>query len=408
MFPTDPEGMPRCGRVQPTGRTASAHAIARGMPARHRAAPAAALLLLLAGCSATPKAINPVSWWHGLEGGEIAQDRPPPPQANAPYPHIAAAPARPAGMPDWEWHDLQTTLAAQGAAANKYAAQNPIPTLPPVPGQTPASAAAAPAPAPAPAPAKPAATPAAAAPSSADQDAIRRLAAAQGPVGSAASAPPPETIAAATAAASTAVPASGSAVTLDSSSAAAGSKGPAEVPVNASGQAETQYKVFDPNNGLSVPGALSPVAQPDEAQPPPVPTSVPAPARVPGFAIPALPSTYVPPKAVPQPAPYVAPAPLPDVPPIPVVFAPGSAILSPPMQHALRNFAQARQGNRIAITGFGSAAADQVDVQAAAMPLALERARAITVQLMVDGVPMESLLTTAQAQGQGGLARLVD
>ena len=402
MFPTEKEGMPRCGRVQPTGRTASAHAIARGMPTRGGAA---LLLLLLAGCSATPKAINPVSWWHGLEGGEIAQDRPPPPKANAPYPHIAAAPARPAGMPDWEWHDLQATLAAQGAAANKYAAQNPIPTLPPVPGQTPAPAAAQPAPAPA--PAKPAAA-AAAAPSSADQDAIRRLAAAQGPAGSAASAPPPATVAAATAAASTPGPASGSAVTLDTSSAAAGSRGPAEVPVNAAGQAETNYKVFDPSNGLSVPGALAPVAQPDEAQPPPVPTSVPAPARVPGFAIPALPSTYTPPKAVPQPAPYVAPAPLPHVPPVPVVFAPGSAILSPPMQRALRDFAQARQGNRIAIIGFGSAAADAVDAQAAAMPLALERARAITVQLMADGVPMERLVTTAQAQGHGGLARLVD
>lgn len=404
MFPTEKEGMPRCGRVQPTGRTASAHAIARAIALRGGAAPAAALmLLLLAGCSATPKAINPVSWWHGLEGGTIAQDRPPPPKANAPYPHIAAAPARPAGMPDWEWRDLQATLAAQGAAANKYAAQNPIPTLPPVAGQTPPPAAAQPAPM----PAKPAAA-AASAPSAADQDAIRRLAAAQGPAGSAASAPPPETVAAATAAAAAPTPASGSAVTLDSSSATATGKGPAEVPVNASGQAETQYKVFDPGNGLSVPGALSPIAQPDEAHPPPVPTSVPAPAQVPGFAIPALPSTYTPPKAVPQPAPYVPPAPLPNVPPIPVVFAPGSAILSPPMQRALRDFAQARQGTRIAIVGFGNATSDSVEAQAAAMPLALERARAITVQLMADGVPTDHLVTTAQAQGQGGLARLVD
>lgn len=401
MFPTEKEGMPRCRRVQPTGRTASASANARGLARHGGAAPAAALMLLLAGCSATPKAINPVSWWHGLEGGQIAQDRPPPPKANAPYPHIAAAPTRPAGMPDWEWRDLQATLAAQGAAANKYAAQNPIPTLPPVAGQTQPAAAAQPAPA----ATKPTAA-AASAPSAADQEAIRRLAAAQGPAGSAASAPPPETVAAATSAAAT--PASGSAVTLDSSSAAAGSKGPGEVPVNATGQAETQYKVFDPGNGLSVPGALGPVAQPDEAHPPAVPTSVPAPAQVPGFAIPALPSTYTPPKAVPQPAPYVPPAPLPNVPPIPVLFAPGSAILSPPMQRHLRDFAQARQGARIAIIGFGNAASDTVEAQAAAMPLALERARAITVQLMADGVPSNQLVTTAQAQGQGGLARLVD
>ncbi|HTI03165.1 MAG TPA: OmpA family protein [Acidisoma sp.] len=348
-----------------------------------------------------------MSWWHGLEGGAIARDRPPPPKANAPYPHIANAPARPAGMPDWEWRDLQATLASQGAAAHQYATDNPIPTLPSTPGQTPAQTQTLAAAKPVPAPATPAAT-AAATPSTADQDAIRRLAAAPGPAGSQASAPPPATVAAAATAAATRAPASGSTVTLDTSSAAPGSKGPGEVPVNAAGQAETRYKTFDANNGLSVPGALGPVAQPDEAHPPPVPTSVPAPANVPGFAISATPSTYTPPKAVPQPAPYVPPAPLPDVAPVPITFAPGSAILSPPMQRALRDLAQARQGNRIAITGFGSATATAVGVQAAAMPLALERARAITVQLMANGVPMSRLVTTAEAQGQGGLARLVD
>ncbi|GAB0117048.1 OmpA family protein [Acidisoma sp. 7E03] len=370
-----------------------------------------ALLLLLGGCSAAPKSINPVSWWHGLEGGAIAEDRPPPPKANAPFPHIAAAPTRPAGMPDWEWQELQKTLAAQGAAAHQYAAENPIPTLPQAPGATGSAAAtpSQPATKPAAAPAQPAAT-TAAAPSAADQDAIRRLAAAQGPAGAAVSTPPAATVAAASAASGQPATAggAGSQVTLAAPDSTPTGSGPAQVPVNGSGQVATSYKAFDANNGLSIPGALSPVAQPDEAHPPPVPTSVPAPAQVPGFAIPAVPSTYVPPKAVAQPAPYVPPPPLPNVPPVPVAFLPGSAILSPPMQHALANLAQSRQGNRIAVIGFGDAADSALADQRAALPLALERARAITVQLMADGVPPAQLATAAAAQGRGGLARLVD
>lgn len=402
MFPTEKEGMPRCRRVQPTDRIVSAHVTA------WRSAASATALLLLAGCSATPKAINPVSWWHGLEGGAIAQDRPPPPRANAPYPHIAAAPTRPAGMPDWEWQDLQKTLAAQGAAAHSYAAQNPIPPLPQSPNGAATPTAAAPAPTkPAPASAATAGTAAPAA-STADQDAIRRLAAAQGPTGATASTPPAATVAAASAASGQPA-ASGSSVTLGAPNAqTTPGQGPAQVPVNAAGQLATNYKAFDANNGLSIPGALGPVAQPDEAHPPTLPTSVPAPARVPGFAIPAVPSTYAPPKAVAEPAPYTPPAPLPDVAPVTLGFQPGSAILSPPMQRALATLAHQRKGARIAVTGFGDAAAGSLAAQSAAMPLALERARAITVQLMADGVPPARLATTATAEGQGGLARLVD
>ena len=60
--------------------------------ARFRVQAAAWLLLcgaapLLAGCSSVFRSsINPVSWWHDMEGGEIAKQRPPPPGANEPYP----------------------------------------------------------------------------------------------------------------------------------------------------------------------------------------------------------------------------------------------------------------------------------------------------------------------------------
>lgn len=52
-------------------------------------------MALLAGCSSLPDAANPVNWWHGLEGGRIAEQRPPPPEADAPYPNLSTVPARP-------------------------------------------------------------------------------------------------------------------------------------------------------------------------------------------------------------------------------------------------------------------------------------------------------------------------
>src|SRR5262249_55134774 len=48
-------------------------------------------LLALAGCSS----MDPVNWWHSLEGGRIAEERPPPPNADAPYPNLSEVPSRP-------------------------------------------------------------------------------------------------------------------------------------------------------------------------------------------------------------------------------------------------------------------------------------------------------------------------
>lgn len=53
------------------------------------------LLGVLAGCSST-SSMNPVNWWHGLQGGRIAEERPAPPGAEAPYPNLSTVPARPA------------------------------------------------------------------------------------------------------------------------------------------------------------------------------------------------------------------------------------------------------------------------------------------------------------------------
>jgi outer membrane protein OmpA-like peptidoglycan-associated protein len=328
-------------------------------------------------------------------------------------------------MPDWEWTQLSAALAEQRAAAQTYAAQNPIPTLPNAPAPQPGAAPAGPprpaAPNPAPAP-----PPAAAAQPDSDSDAaeIARLAAAPGPNGT--PVPGPSAVALATATANAngnaggnAGGSSGSDLTFQAPNSPSTSSGPRSVPItdgaptpgspNPGGAAAgTETSYFDPNNGLSIPGALSPAAQPDEAHPPALPNSVPVPPAEPGFAIPTIPTTYAPPQAVPAPAPFVPPAPLPAVAPVPIHFAPDSAVLTPPMQKVLANFVQASNGAHIAVTGFGDAPDSAITMQAAAMPLALERARAITVQLIANGVPPAKLRTGARALGSGGLARLVN
>jgi outer membrane protein OmpA-like peptidoglycan-associated protein len=345
---------------------------------------------MLGGCSDVPNQANPVSWWHHLEGGAIAQNRPPPPNPDAPFPKIGNQPVRPAGMPDWEWSQLSATLAAQRAAAQAYAAQNPIPTLPSTPAQPPATTH------------KPApvASPAQTTQSAATAAEIARLAAAPGPAGS--QTPPPSATAVATATANAGNTGT-SALTFQGPSTPPPSSGPQSAPITG-----TRIGYFDPDNGLSIPGALSPVEQPDEAHPPPVPTSVPVPPAVPGFAIPTIPSTYVAPPPLPAPAPSVVSTPLPAVAPVPIAFAAGSAVLTPPMQTALLNLLRGSHGAPIAVTGFGDAASDSISTQASAMPLALERARAIVVQLMAYGVSPRGISAGAQALGSGGLARLAD
>jgi outer membrane protein OmpA-like peptidoglycan-associated protein len=414
MLLTDEEGKARWRRVQPT--------VTPQQPGRNRRDPALSLglglLLMLGGCSDVPDRINPVSWWHQLEGGEIAKYRPPPPNPNAPFPKLADQPTRPAGMPDWEWDQLSATLAATRASAQSYAAQNPIPTLPQT-GAQPQAARPRPAPAPV-APPAPAAPPPAEGGGAAAAE-IARLAAAPGPAGS--QTPPPSATAVATATANAGntgtSDGTAGALTFQGPSARPPASGPQSMPISEAAAApgspnpggpaaDTEVNDFDPDNGLSIPGALSPAAQPDEAHPPPVPASIPVPPAVPGFAIPTVPATYLAPIPLPEPAPYLPPAPLPAVAAVPIQFAPHSAVLTPPMQKALLNLAKARGAAHIAVTGFGDAPGPSIGDQAAAMPLALERARAMVVQLMAYGAPAKRISAAAQALGRGGLARLAD
>jgi outer membrane protein OmpA-like peptidoglycan-associated protein len=140
--------------------------------------------------------------YHNMEGGVIAEQRPPPPGDNDPYPNLGAIPARPAPPDIANEQRIADQLAAQRDAAERAAAANPLVPRP-APPPTPKPAApdpnankvvvdAAPTP-----PAKPDATPAPAAtqaasaiPAIADVPAVPASVTA-GPLPSLAAAPPP-------------------------------------------------------------------------------------------------------------------------------------------------------------------------------------------------------------------------
>ncbi|HXT82040.1 MAG TPA: hypothetical protein VN702_20940, partial [Acetobacteraceae bacterium] len=136
---------------------------------------------LLSGCS-TMQAVNPVNWWHSMEGGKIAEQRPPPPGANDAYPNLASVPAKPTPPDKAAMEKLTNALIADRTNVQHTNEGAPLPdpslasaspglfgvgTLPPPPpapppGQAAASASfpasSAPPPPPAPASAAPAST----------------------------------------------------------------------------------------------------------------------------------------------------------------------------------------------------------------------------------------------------------
>ncbi len=97
------------------------------------------LALLLAGCSYVPDQINPVTWWHDLSGGAIAEQRPPPPNADAPYPNLSTVPPKPTPPTIVERQKIADGLIADRANAHYAADQAPLPpprpraAVPPLP-----------------------------------------------------------------------------------------------------------------------------------------------------------------------------------------------------------------------------------------------------------------------------------
>ncbi len=102
----------------------------------------AALLLAalaLSGCSDKQATTTPLDWWHNLEGGVIATQRPPPPGANDPYPNIATIPPRPPAADVAQHQAIADSLATQRDAANTAAAQAPLAATTPSPPSKPAA-----------------------------------------------------------------------------------------------------------------------------------------------------------------------------------------------------------------------------------------------------------------------------
>ena len=110
-----------------------------GPAARQGAALATALALALAlgGCGGIERFYEsrlspdtPVEWWYQLQGGRIAQARPPPPGAADPYPNIATVPDRPEPSDPATRRALQASLAGQRDSAARDAANDPLPLGP--------------------------------------------------------------------------------------------------------------------------------------------------------------------------------------------------------------------------------------------------------------------------------------
>ncbi len=91
-----------------------------------RSGVAVAMLLGLGGCQ-TLSDINPLNLYHGLEGGPIADARPPPPNADQPYPNLANVPDKPADPDAIVRGQVATGLIADRAHAQYEASVTPLP-----------------------------------------------------------------------------------------------------------------------------------------------------------------------------------------------------------------------------------------------------------------------------------------
>jgi hypothetical protein len=105
----------------------------------------------VSGCGPRDAVDTPVNWWHQLEGGEIALQRPPPPGVDDPYPKVGTTPAKaPVLLSPQLRASLTEHLEEQRNLSARLNAHEPVPApvLPPArPAVTPPVAPAAPNPA---------------------------------------------------------------------------------------------------------------------------------------------------------------------------------------------------------------------------------------------------------------------
>ena len=392
---------------------------------------------LLAGCSSGKSSLNPVDWWHNLEGGKIAEERPAPPGADAPYPNLATVPSRPAPPDKDAMKQLTAALVADRTNAQHTAEAAPLPD-PSSPAASPglfgANTLSPPPPAPPPAPAGQASAslPAASAPPGQRSAAGGTAAAppdraeiapppARAPRGAVEAAPlaaPPAAVPGMNPAPPPPAPGAPAAVQAAPSPAAPAAT-PAAPPAPAAaapqraagasaGAATSSAGPLTPPPAAGAPTTAEPLPRtgtPDVLTPVP---AAPAPGTPgsPGTSAGATPEIGLPGGPPPRAAAAGSP---PSAAPAGggarVGFAPGSAALSPEAAASVKQFASSRGSSTIVVTGYGDATGSDVAAQTAALSLGLSRAQAIANALTAAGVPQSAVRVGAEAAGRG--ARLL-
>jgi outer membrane protein OmpA-like peptidoglycan-associated protein len=299
--------------------------------------------------------MNPVNWWHRQEGGKIAEQRPPPPGADQPFPNMATVPAKPE-TPDAEaLKKLTASLVADRANA-QHAAQSAPLADPSSPTASPSLFGVGTAPPPPP--------PSVAPPKTGSGSPGTPVASASMPAVTAPPAPP------APAAAPSAAPRK------------AVEAAPLETPAATTPAATT-------------PAATTPAAAPlDAGAQPALPAGPPV-----------RPAAAGPPPVVP-----VAPTPMPEPSTgqsATIVFLEGASSLSQPATDEIKAFAAKRGNGTIAVTGYGDSPSSDPEAQSAALTLGLSRAQSIFDALKQDGVPSTAIRVSAEASGRGALLHLV-
>ena len=352
----------------------NAHEMAQGIGTRVWRAhvwPAVCVALLLGACSSVPKEINPVEWWHGLQGGPVADQRPPPPGADEPFPNLGTIPPRPAPSdPKLRQQIADSLVADRGNAQHEAAGVQLVDPSNPD-----------------------------AAPGLFGRGSVRPPAPA--PVGG------PSARLTATDAAEPA-PRSPPPMATDRPS------GIARAPVGGVQSAD----LAPPAEADQESHPALPSAPPPPANLPGAPASAPLPPERPASAIPTTTVSDTPAPTVPSTAATTSPAatsptaaatgPAEPGRAVGVPFATGSAIVPRPSIAALRQLAARRGKGSVAITGFGEAADSDPATQSAALALALARAQAVAGALTAAGVPASVIKVDAEAAGRGAAARLVE
>jgi len=288
---------------------------------------------------------TPIDWWHILQGGKIAEVRPPPPGVTDPYPNLGQVPPRPTLTDAATRRALAARLVAERDRTQREATQDPLvlPATAVAPTSAPPSFSAAPRPV---QPADPGAS-------------VAVMDAAIAPATASAAAPPPEAL-----------------PSITPPSAIPPSSISAPGPPQAAGPAADALRTAKP--------AVEAGPLPD------LPTGAPPLPRLGGM-----------------PATVDAPA-VPRAPPgVNIAFPAGSATLPPAADAALRELAVRRAGATVAVIAGGDARGSGVDAQARALPLALRRTRAIQDALAAAGVPASAVRADAATIGRGGQARLL-